>query len=115
MTRWANVPAKVIKAAIEMCDGHTILKPEAFLNVGVPPAMVKAHTHTIKSNFNDPKYTIFGPDGKPVKSMEGVYGLDVLADIVRQFNLECRDFFGRGSQAREYERVILEHLATNNK
>ena len=110
MTRWATVPAKVVLAAADICDGHTILKPEAFLKLGVPKAIVKGHTRTIKSDLSDPKYTIFDKNGKPVKSMEGVYGLDVLADIVRQYRLEYREFFGRGTQAEEYKRVIKGYL-----
>jgi hypothetical protein len=111
MTRWENIPAKVILAAADICDGHTIMKPKAFLELGLHKDMVKAHTHVIVSDFSDHKSTIFGSDGKPVASMEGVYGLDVLSDIVRQLKLQCHDFFGRGSQAREYQRVITEHFA----
>lgn len=110
MTRWENIPVKVILAAADICDGHTIMKPEAFLKLGLHKDMVKAHTSVIKSDFSDHKSTIFGPDGKPVKSMEGVYGLDVLSDIVHQLKLEYRDYFGRGSQAREWQRVIVEHF-----
>jgi hypothetical protein len=111
MTRWENIPAKVILAVADICDGHTIMKPEAFLELGLHKDMVKAHTSVIKSDFSDHKSTIFGPNGKPIKSIEGVYGLDVLADIVRQLKLEYRDFFGRGSQAREWQRAILEHCS----
>ena len=110
MTRWENIPAKVILAVADICDGHTIMKPEAFLKLGLHKDMVKAHTSVIKSDFSDYKSTIFGPNGKPVKSMEGVYGLDVLADIVHQLKLNYNDFFGRGTQAREWQRVIVEHF-----
>lgn len=113
MTRWANVPAKVVLAAAELCDGHSIMIPAALRKVGVPKELVAAHTRVFKSDFNDPKSTIFdNKTGKPVKEMKGVYGLEVLDDIVRQLNLPCKDFFGRGSQAREYQRVITEHFAT---
>jgi hypothetical protein len=110
MTRWENIPAKVILAVADICDGHTIMKPAAFLELGLHKNMVKAHTHVIKSDFSDHKSTIFGPDGKPVASMEGVYGLDVLSDIVHQLKLNYHDFFGRGTQAREWQRVIVERF-----
>jgi hypothetical protein len=110
MTRWENIPAKVILAVADICDGHTIMKPAAFLELGLHKDMVKAHTHVIKSDFSDHKSTIFGPDGKPVASMEGVYGLDVLSDIVHQLKLNYHDFFGRGTQAREWQRVIVERF-----
>jgi hypothetical protein len=110
MTRWENIPAKVILAVADICDGHTIMKPAAFLELGLHKNMVKAHTHVIKSDFSDYKSTIFGPDGKPVASMEGVYGLDVLSDIVHQLKLNYHDFLGRGSQAREWQRVIVERF-----
>jgi hypothetical protein len=110
MTRWENIQPKVILAVADICDGHTIMKPKAFLELGLHKDMVKAHTHVIKSDFSDHKSTIFGPDGKPVESMEGVYGLDVLADIVRQLKLNYHDFLGRGFQAREWQRVIAERF-----
>ena len=111
MTRWANIPAKVILAAADICDGHTIIKPKAFLNLGLHKDMVKAHTTVIKSDFSDHKSTIFdNKTGKPVESMEGVYGLDMLFDIVNQLKLNYHDFLGRGSQAREWQRVIVEHF-----
>lgn len=111
MTRWANIPAKVILAAADICDGHTIMKPKAFLDLGLHKDMVKAHTTVIKSDFSDHKSTIFdNKTGKPVESMEGVYGLDMLFDIVNQLKLNYLDRFGRGSQAREWQRVIVEHF-----
>lgn len=110
MTRWENIPAKVILAVAAICDGHTITKPKAFLELGLHKDMVKAHTHVIKSDFSDYKATIFDPNGKPVESIEGVYGLDVLADIVRQLKLNYHDFLGRGTQAREWQRVIVERF-----
>ena len=111
MTRWENIPAKVILAVADICDGHTIMKPAAFLELGLHKDMVKAHTHVIKSDFSDHKSTIFdNKTGKPVASMEGVYGLDVLSDIVYQLKLNYHEFFGRGSQAREWQRVIEERF-----
>jgi hypothetical protein len=111
MTRWENIPAKVILAVADICDGHTIMKPKAFLELGLHKDMVKAHTNVTHSDFSDYKATIFdNKTGKPVKSMEGVYGLDVLSDIVHQLKLNYHDFLGRGSQAREWQRVIVERF-----
>jgi len=110
MTRWENIQPKVILAVADICDGHTIMKPKAFLDLGLHKDMVKAHTHVIKSDFSDYKATIFDPNGKPVESMEGVYGLDVLSDIVHQLKLNYHDFLGRGTQAREWQRVIVERF-----
>lgn len=111
MTRWENIPAKVILAVADICDGHTIMKPAAFLKLGLHKDMVKAHTNVTHSDFSDYKATIFdNKTGKPVKSMEGVYGLDVLSDIVHQLKLNYHDFLGRGSQAREWQRVIEERF-----
>ena len=111
MTRWDNIPAKVILAVADICDGHTIMKPAAFLKLGLHKDMVKAHTNVTHSDFSDYKATIFdNKTGKPVKSMEGVYGLDVLSDIAHQLKLNYHDFLGRGSQAREWQRVIEERF-----
>ena len=97
-------------AAADICDGHTIFKPEAFLDVGVPQELVARCTNTYESDFSNPKYTISGPDGHPVNHMSGIYGLDALASMVRDFDLEYEPKLGRGFQARMYQKALHKHL-----
>jgi hypothetical protein len=108
--KWTEIDPKIVLAAADICDGHTIFKPEAFLEVGVPQELVARCTNIYESNFEDPKYTISGPDGKPVPAMEGVYGLDMLDSMVRDFKLEYEPKFGRGFQARVYQEALHKHL-----
>jgi hypothetical protein len=109
--KWTEIDPKIVLAAADICDGHTIFKPEAFLEVGVPQALVDRCTDIYESNFDDPKHTISGPDGKPVNQMKGVYGLDALESMVRDFALPHDVKFGRGFQARIYQEVLHKHLA----
>jgi hypothetical protein len=110
--KWTEIEPKIVLAAADICDGHTIFKPEAFLEVGVPQELVTRCTSIYESNFADPKYTISGPDGKPVASMEGVYGLDMLESMIRDFELPHDVKFGRGFQARVYQEALHKHLDT---
>ena len=108
--KWTEIDPNIVLAASDICDGHTIFKPEAFLAVGVPQELVDRCTDTYESNFDDPKQTISGPDGRPVNAMRGVYGLDMLAIMVRDFELEYELKLGRGFQARVYQEALHKHL-----
>ncbi len=108
--KWTDIPADVVLAAADVCDGHTIFKPEAFLEVGVPQELVDRCTSVYESDFSDPKYTISGPDGKPVNQMAGIYGLDALESMIRDFGIVSQTKFGRGSQARVWQEELHKHL-----
>jgi hypothetical protein len=97
--KWTDIPAHIVLAAADICDGHTIFNPQAFLDVGVPQDMVDRCTTIYESDFSNPKYTISGPDGKPVNQMRGIYGLDALSSMIRDFDITSPTKFGRGSQA----------------
>lgn len=108
--KWTDIPANVVLAAADLCDGHTIMDPKAFLEVGVPQEMVDRCTTIYESDFSNPKYTISGPDGKPVNQMRGIYGLDALSTMIRDFNLPATVKFGRGSQAYVWRDELHKHL-----
>jgi len=101
-----------VLAAADICDGHTIFNPQAFAEVGVPQELIDRCTNVYESNFADPKYTISGPDGAPVNQMSGIYGLDALESMVRDFKLEYEPKLGRGFQARVYQEALHKHLDT---
>lgn len=108
--KWTDIPAHIVLAAADICDGHTIFDPQAFLDIGVPQEMVDRCTTIYESDFSNPKYTISGPNGKPVNQMRGIYGLDALDSMVRDFNLEYEPKLGRGFQARMYQEALHKHL-----
>jgi hypothetical protein len=108
--KWTEIPANVVLAAANICDGHTIFEPDAFLGVGVPQELVDRCTNVYESNFSDPKYIISGLDGKPVNQMRGVYGLDMLDSMVRDFDIQAESKFGRGSQAQVWKEALHKHL-----
>jgi hypothetical protein len=108
--KWTEIDPKIVLAAADVCDGHTILDPKAFVDAGVPQELIDRCTNVYESNFSDPKYTISGPDGKPVNQMRGIYGLDALESMVRDFELPHDVKFGRGFQARVYQEALHKHL-----
>jgi acyl CoA:acetate/3-ketoacid CoA transferase len=100
----------VILKATGLCDGHSIMKPEAFTDAGLPAEVVKHLTHTYKSD-GSPKGTIF-VKGKPVKELSGVYGLDMLRFIASALGVEYRQAMGRGFEAQNIQIALRQHFAS---
>jgi hypothetical protein len=76
-------PQAILKAAA-LFDGHSILKPEALIEAGLPAEVVEHLTRTHRSD-GTPKGTLF-VGGQSVEALRGVYGLDALRflDWVRE-------------------------------
>lgn len=106
-----QLPAETILAAAFRCDGHTIFKPEAFLDVGLPQPVVDYCTHDHASD-GSPKGTIF-VNGQPVKELSGVYGLDLLRFLASALGVTYARKFGRGSQAGAIQSALQSHFAKN--
>ena len=84
-------------------DGHSLIDPEHYVGFDVDKI-----TETHKSDFSNPKSTIF-TNGLPVEELKAVYNLDFLRMIVHQLGLECNEnYTGRGFQAHEYCRKLRE-------
>lgn len=114
--KWTDIPADVVLAAADLCDGHGIFDPIALVEVGVPQELADAYTDIFESDFSDPKYVIYdNKTGEPVKAMTGVYGLKVLAGIVTDFGLNCEEKYGRGFQAQVYKDAIRARLAPSTE
>jgi len=89
------------------CDGHAIFDPKGFLKAGVPEEIVNHFTSTHESG-DVPKYTIYGEHGV-YRSLEGIYGLDVLTGVAQQLGVKgWGDFTGRGFKARAVSSALLE-------
>lgn len=105
-----HLPPEVILKAASRCDGHTIFKPEAFTNDGLPEDVVSYITHTYKSN-GSPKGTIFVA-GEAVKELKGVYGLDLLRLLASALNVTYQSAMGRGFEARNIQHALQQHFAS---
>lgn len=108
---WANVDSEVVLAVADICDGHTIFAPEAFIKTGAPPALIAQHTKCYESNPSSVKETIFGEDGAAVNQCLGVYGLQMIQVICRDLGVEYRETMGRGFQAAACRAAIIKHFA----
>lgn len=91
-------------------DGHTIFKPAAFLNEGIPLSVVEEMSEVFESDTSDPRSTIFDNNNNVMEKLQGVYGLRFLSRIARDFELESPGCLGRGFQARALTKVIREHF-----
>ena len=96
-----------IKDAIEngiiYPDGHTIIAPDHYEGFDVTSLTV---TH--RSDFSSPKSTIFGPDGSPQESVEGVHNLDFLDWVARRSGVKYTPAYGRGSEARNIVNALVQ-------
>src|SRR5687767_13802919 len=88
---------QVILAAAALCDGLSILKPEALLHADLPQAVVDHVTATYRS-ADTANATIFG-EGRAVRELRGVYGLDALRFFAAAMGVEYRRALGRGFEA----------------
>ena len=81
-------------------DGHAILAPDYYTELGIPAEFLDGLEKTIKSNFKDHKQTIF-VNGEAVKSIKGIYNLDFLYRVASLLGVEhnAMNKYGRGSQA----------------
>ncbi len=99
---------EVILRAAGHCDGHSILKPELFIQAGLPQEVVDHVTRTYTSD-GSPKGTIF-VRGQPVKECQGVYGLDLLRFIASAIDLDYRSPLGRGFVAQNIQQALHQRL-----
>lgn len=101
-----------IRKAMEECDGHSVMRPEFFVNdCGLPPLLVKGVTRYHRSD-GTPKGTIFNGQGEALYGLRGVYGLDMLWALARIINADTSGCcaLGRGFLARQIQNAIRIRL-----
>ncbi len=98
---------EAVLKAIEKADGHTILAPDVYLNAGLPSDFVRSVTRTLKSGTG--KAALYDPDGYPIASVDGVYGLDLLYTLADRLAVVYGFRHGRGSQAEAIQKAIKKH------
>ena len=103
-----QLPADVVLRIASLCDGHSILKPQAFADAGLPDQVVQHLTRTYRSD-GSPKGTIF-VDGQPVPELQGIYGLDCLRFLADGLDVSYRRALGRGFEASNIRTALAEHF-----
>lgn len=107
---WSQLPAKVLADVVEFCDGHSIVSPKAFTEVGVPAELVAHYETRHDSHPTDCSRQISDANDMPVDHVTGVYCLTILEEIGADLGLPGSFFYGRGSRARHLKSQILKHL-----
>jgi len=95
-----------------LSDGHSIISVELAKEV-CKVAKVTFNKKLIKIFKSDPPGTFKGLTMKPeYENTKGVYTLDLSGDVARQLGVKgsAGYFFGRGTQAKAYAKVIREKL-----
>lgn len=101
--------AEAILRAAALCDGHCILDPQALIQAGLPPEVVAHVTVAYKSDFRDPKSTLYVA-GVPVEQLTGVYGLNLLMFLAAALHVPYRPCMGRGFQAQAIRDALQQHF-----
>jgi len=104
-----ETPVDILKAVVEICDGHTIFKPEAFLKKGWNKEIVDHFTANYGSNGECSKEIIYNKEGEALLYCRGVYGLFVLYGIAKALGVKYMQCFGRGSQARMIKEALNQY------
>ena len=99
---------EVILTAADLCDGHSIFDPQAFLDAGLPANVVAHLTRTYKSDLSSPKSALF-VKGTPVKELTGIYGLEMLRFLAGALGVEYTPALGRGTEARNIQCALHGH------
>ena len=97
-----------------MGDAHTIWKPKAFTDLGLPEEFVMNYARTYTSDTRSPKSTIYGENGEVIKSVQGVTSQSIADALVRVFGLhgaqqDASEKFGRGSALRILSQAIWDY------
>tara|TARA_R100001440_G_scaffold10266_1_gene18743 strand:+ start:5859 stop:6242 length:384 start_codon:yes stop_codon:yes gene_type:complete len=97
-----------------MGDAHTIFKPTAFTDLGLPEEFVMNYARTYKSDTSNPKYTIYDEEGEVIKDVQGVMSSSIADALVRVFGLhgaqqDASEKFGRGSALRILSQAIWNY------
>lgn len=102
------LPPEIILAAANICDGHSIFDPKAFITAGLPETVVAHLTREYQSD-GSPKGTLF-VHGQAVKALTGVYGLEMLRFLASVLNVEYRGALGRGFEAQNILAALHQHF-----
>ena len=111
-----DITKEVVRAALAdntiQGDGHGIVPPEHY--EAHFPLEVLEGARLVTTHHSDPsshKSMIFGPDGAPVESMDGVYNLYFLYWLGREAGVQWPGARGRGSEARQIVSALREWVA----
>ena len=89
-----------IESGVLIGDGHSIFPPTFYSTLVEVEVLDRAGlVRTFRSDYSNPKTTIFDRAGNPIDSMTGVYNLDVLEWIADALDVTYHPALGRGSQA----------------
>ena len=107
LKEWAEAEPDALRRPVEAIggDGHSVWGPGKFPDV-------PEHLLPVRDHHSDgtPKGSIWDSDGQVIEKLTGVYGLGLAGALVRALGLKARSVRGRGSQCREYCRVLTGYL-----
>ena len=88
-------------------DGHTLMSVKFYLDLGVPEVFACPYWRWNEAGTG--KHAIF-VDGETVEGLYGIHNLDWLYGIAKVLDAQYASYGGRGSQAREICRGIVDAL-----
>jgi len=105
-----KVDAGKLDEFVKSGDGHSIIAPEEFTDMGFLPEWADLVSHKHESD-GTPKGTIFGPGGEVQKELVGIWSLTMLYHIAETLGIDPKkagSYLGRGFQARALGELIVQ-------
>ena len=86
MITWREVPTDALLKLLEYCDGWNVLNGKALKEIRFPDKLIDPLNKTHEKNKNG-KRAIQANDGSGLKSTTGVFTLDLLFSIAKDYEL----------------------------
>lgn len=108
----ANVDRAKLKEFLTEIDGHDLIGPEFFTDMGFSPEFVEKYT-TVHKSGKHPKEWIFDSTGQKVESMKAVFDLSFVRGLAEEIGADTETagrLMGRGFAARAYAAAVIKTL-----
>lgn len=107
MSKLDHVKLEDLRYVVDQCEGWSIFPPDDPLFARLPKRFWEPLVTVYKSDYSNPKATIFGPTGAIKPKMEGIHDLNLLYAICRELGVDINTpFSGRGFQTQELKRRL---------
>jgi hypothetical protein len=107
MSKLDHVKLEDLRYVVDQCEGWSIFSPDDTLFDKLPKRFWQPLVTVYKSDYSNPKATIFGPTGAVKPKMEGIHDLNLIYAICRELGVDINtSLTGRGFQTKELKRRL---------
>jgi hypothetical protein len=108
-----SLPSEVLVGLVWPLNGHALYEPAVLEHRGLPHAVARALTRTHRCDGSLKGQLFAG--GRPVRSVRGVCGLELLTLIADALGVSAPPGLGRGTRAAHLRQAILDQLPVTDE